>query len=433
MTPQRIVIVGASLAGLNAAEALREAGYDGTLTLVGEEPHAPYDRPPLSKQVLSGWVAANRTRLPRRIALGADWRLGVAAVGLDRERRLVRLADGDETPFDRLVVATGAHARPWPDPGQAALGGVHVLRTCDDAAALVRDLKTARRVLVIGAGFTGCEVASACRARGLATTVVEIGEAPLLPQLGALVADHAKALQIRAGVDLRCGATAAALVGDAGRLAGVRLASGAEIEADVAVVCLGAVRNTDWLAGACLDAGPLGIAIDVHGRALRADGEADPDIFACGDAASAPSALAGGARISVEHWAAAVEQARVVAANIVAPGSQRLDLAPPRFWSMQFGANFKSVGLPPLADEVMLAQGSVESGRFVALYGRAGSLVGILAVNQAQWLPFYERDLLRGGSFPPTYRVVDAPPDAQRQPARFASAAVAGASEPALN
>ena len=433
MKPRRIVIVGASLAGLNAAEGLREAGYAGALTLVGEEPHAPYDRPPLSKQVLSGWVAADRTRLPRRLALGADWRLGLAAVGLDRERRLVRLADGDELPFDRLVVATGARARPWPDPGQAALRGVHLLRTCDDAAALVRDLETARRVVVIGAGFTGCEVASACRARGLATTVVEIGEAPLLPQLGALVADHAKALQLRAGVDLRCGARAAALVGDAGRLAGVRLADGAEIEADVAVACLGAVRNTDWLADAGLDAGPLGIAVDIHGRAQRADGEPDPDIFACGDAARAPSALAGGARISVEHWAAAVEQAKVVAANIVTPRSQRLDLAPPRFWSMQFGANFKSVGLPPLADEVMLAQGSVDSGRFVALYGRAGRVVGVLAVNQAQWLPFYERELLRGGSFPPTYRVVDAPADALRQPARFASVAVARASEPALN
>jgi NADPH-dependent 2,4-dienoyl-CoA reductase/sulfur reductase-like enzyme len=277
-------------------------------------------------------------------------------------------------------------------------------------------------VLVIGAGFTGSEVASACIDRGIAVTAVEINETPLLPQLGAWLGGHAQALQLRAGVDLRCRAAVTALVGKAGRLVGARLADGGEIEADVAVVCLGAVRNTEWLDGAGLAAGPLGMACDTHCRAIRLDGAADPDVFVCGDVARFPHPLAGGENlIAIEHWGAAVDQARVAAANLVTPGSASLAAEPPRFWSMQFGSNFKSVGLPSIADEVMLVQGSLESGRFVAAYGRGGAMVGAVAVNQAQWLPFYERQVVEGGAFPPAYRVVDQPGDAMRQPARFSN------------
>lgn len=420
--PDRVVIVGASLAGLRAAEALREAGFGGALTLIGDEPHPPYDRPPLSKQVLSGWVKPSETRLPRSRGISADWRLGARAVALDRERQVVRLAD-DEVPFDRLIVATGARARPWPAADQAALRGVHVLRTSDDAEALVRDLDKARRVLVIGAGFTGCEVASACRDRGFAVTTVEINDAPLLPALGELVAGHARDLQLRSGVDLRCGKAVRELVGKAGRLVGARLGDGDEIDADVAVVCLGAVRNVEWLADAGLVVGPRGVTCDRYGRALRADKTPDPLVFVCGDVAHAPSALAGDEPISLEHWGAAVEQARVVGANIMVPESASIGLDPPKFWSMQFGSNFKSVGLPPLADEVMIVQGSIEAGRFVALFGRANCVVGAVAVNQAQWLPFYQRDVIAGGPFPPPYRVVDSPADNLRRPARFSNLA----------
>ncbi|HVY02915.1 MAG TPA: FAD-dependent oxidoreductase [Caulobacterales bacterium] len=420
--PLHVVIVGASLAGLRTAEALRAEGYQAALTLIGEETHEPYDRPPLSKQVLSGWVDPYRTRLPRMRDVSATWRLGVRAVGLDRERNLVRLESGEDVPFDRLVIATGTRARPWPFADQAALKGVHVLRTSDDAAALLNDLQSARRVLVVGAGFTGSEVASACRARGLPVTVVEINEAPLLPQLGRLVAHYARDRQQAAGVDLRCGTTVTALIGRDGRLIGAELSDGQEIEADVAVVCLGAIRNTEWLAGADLDISPLGVRCDEGGRVLRANGQAEAHIFACGDVARAPSALAGGDCISVEHWGAALEQAAIVGANIVKPGSAAIGGEPPHFWSMQFGSNFKSVGLPPLADEIALSQGSLESGRFVVLYGRAGKVVGAVAVNQAQWIMFYERVVKEEGVFPPAHRVVDTPADNLRQPARFTNA-----------
>lgn len=162
-----IVIVGASLAGLRAAEKLREEGFTGSLTVVGDEPHPPYDRPPLSKQVLLGMSAADTTGLPMRRDPDADWRLGVRATGLDPVGRQVLLADGKSLPYDRLLIATGTRARPWPQREQAALDGVFSLRTRDDAGCLAERLAAGpRRVLVIGAGFTGSEIASACRERG---------------------------------------------------------------------------------------------------------------------------------------------------------------------------------------------------------------------------------------------------------------------------
>lgn len=425
--PAHVVIVGASLAGLRTAEALRDEGYAGRLTLIGDEPHAPYDRPPLSKQVLSGWVRADETALPRLRPVDADWRLGCTATGLDLQRRRVKLADGGELGFDRLVIATGARARPWPIAGEAALSGVFSLRTRDDAAALVAALEDGpRRVLVIGAGFTGCEVASVCRQRGLEVTVVERAETPLHAALGPLIGGHAADLQRRAGVDLRCGTLVTALLGDGnGRVQGARLASGETIEAKVVVVCLGALRNTEWLDGAGLAAGAHGVACDDRCRVLGVGGAPRDDVFVCGDVARFPHPLAEGERIALEHWGGAVDQARIAAANIVRPGSGSLAATMPAFWSMQFGANFKSVGLPTAADQVLVVQGSAESGRFVAAYGRAGRLVGAVSVNQAQWLAFYEEQIAAGAAFPPTWRVVDAAADAVPAAAGFPARALA--------
>ncbi|MFE3703329.1 FAD-dependent oxidoreductase, partial [Nocardia tengchongensis] len=159
----RIVIVGASLAGLRAAEALRDKGFCGPLTLIGDETHEPYDRPPLSKQVLKGWVRADHTKLPRMRDIDAQWRLGVAATGLDRVNKQVLLATGDAVPYDRLLIATGVRARPWFNPAEAALQGVFTVRTCDDAARLQAALRAGpKRVLVVGSGFVGSEMASVC-------------------------------------------------------------------------------------------------------------------------------------------------------------------------------------------------------------------------------------------------------------------------------
>src|SRR6478609_8258720 len=157
----RIAIVGASLTGLRAAEALRERGFNGSLTIVGDEPHEPYDRPPLSKQVLKGWVPANHTKLPRLRRVDADWKLGVAAVGLDRLNHVVKLANGSDVGYDRLLIATGTRARPWPNPAEGALQGVFTVRTVEDAAGLSAALKDRpKRVLIVGSGFVGSEIAS---------------------------------------------------------------------------------------------------------------------------------------------------------------------------------------------------------------------------------------------------------------------------------
>ena len=421
--PDDIVIVGASLAGLRAGEALRDEGYAGRLTLVGDEPHAPYDRPPLSKQVLSGWIRPSETFLPRLRPVAADWRIGVAATRLDRLSRRVELADGSTLTYDRLIIATGTRARPWFVAKEAALQGVHLLRTLDHAARLMADLaRGPGRVLVIGAGFTGSEVASACRTRGIDVTVVELGPTPLAAALGPLVGAHAAELQRRAGVDLLCGVAVAGLLDDGhGRVRGVRTSEGREIEAEVVVVCLGAIRNTEWLDGSGLDASPAGIACDDCCRVLLDDGASCDDSFVCGDVSLFHNPLAGERRISLEHWGNAVHQAQVVAANLMRPNSASVSTALPAFWSMQFGSNFKSVGLPSHADQVMVVQGAIESGRFVAAYGRAGRMVGAIAVNQAQWLPFYEQQILDGAAFPPDWRVVDEPVNITPSPAGFPS------------
>jgi NADPH-dependent 2,4-dienoyl-CoA reductase/sulfur reductase-like enzyme len=428
--PCDVVIVGASLAGLRAAEALREGGYAGRLTLVGDEPHAPYDRPPLSKQVLSGWVRPQETFLPRLHPIAGAWRLGVAASGLDTAAQRVDLADGTALDYDRLIIATGTRARPWPVEAEAGLGGMHLLRTLDHAAALTAALEARpSRVLVVGAGFTGSEVASACRDRGIEVTVVEQGSTPLAAALGPVVGGHAAILQRRAGVDLRCGVSVASLFGDVqGRVRGARLSDGNVVEADVVVACLGAVRNTEWLAGSGVQAGPAGVPCDAACRALSADGAPTDDIFVCGDVSHFHHPLAGERRIALEHWGNAINQARVAAANLLRPGSATNATALPAFWSMQFGANFKSVGLPSHGEQVVIVQGALETGRFVAAYGRGGRIVGAIAVNQAQWLPFYEQQILAGAAFPPDWRVVDQPQDATPQPAGFPGATPGAAS-----
>ncbi|AXI80279.1 NAD(P)/FAD-dependent oxidoreductase [Peterkaempfera bronchialis] len=406
----RIVIVGASLAGLRAAETLREEGFTGSLTLVGEEPHGPYDRPPLSKQVLLGRVAAADTRLPRRRAVDARWRLGVRATGVDPIERRVLLSDGGELPFDRLLIATGTRARPWPNPAEAALDGVFTLRTSDDAAGLAERLAAGpRRVLVIGAGFTGSEIASACRERGIEVTVAERGPAPLVGALGGTLGALAATLQRAHGVDLRCGVTVTALKGD-GRLTGAELSDGSTIDADVAVVALGAVRNTEWLADSGLAAGRLGVACDAGCRAFDMYGIVTDEIFVAGDVARFPHPLFEYQMLSLEHWGNAVAQAEVAAHNMVNPGPRRLPhLAVPAFWSSQFGLNIKSVGVPTFSDQVVIAQGSLREARLVAVYGYRGRVTAAVSVNRAKWLEYYRHLIETAAPFPPEPGAADRP------------------------
>ncbi|MFI6357595.1 NAD(P)/FAD-dependent oxidoreductase [Streptomyces sp. NPDC050743] len=411
----RIVVVGASLAGLRAAEVLRDRGFTGSLTLIGDEPYEPYDRPPLSKQVLLGLEDAEATALPRRRDIDAEWRLGLAAAGLDRTAKQVILADGDTVSYDRLLITTGTKARPWFHPDQAALDGVFVLRTRDDSARLYRKLATGpRRTLVIGAGFTGSEIASVCRERGLEVTVAERGPAPLVGALGGVLAAVAARLQRDRGVDLRCGVSITALEGDqAGRLRRAHLSDGSAIDVDVAVVCLGAVRNTEWLAGSGVAAGPRGIACDAGCRVFDVNGIVTDDIYAAGDVARSPHPLFGYQFLSLEHWGNAVEQARIAAHNMISPGPERRPhLWVPMFWSVQFGVNIKSVGVPTLGDQLVVAQGALAEERFVAVYGYRGRVIAAASFDAGKWLGHYRQQIETGASFPPDYPVVDGRADA---------------------
>ncbi|MFH8389339.1 NAD(P)/FAD-dependent oxidoreductase [Streptomyces sp. NPDC018036] len=413
----RIVVVGASLAGLRAAETLREKGFAGSLTMIGDEPGEPYDRPPLSKQVLLGRASAERTELPRLRPLDATWRLGTAATGLDMGTRRVRLADGDEVPYDRLLIATGVRARPWPNEAEAELDGVFVLRTRDDSAALARRLDAGpERVLVIGAGFTGSEIASACRERGLPVTVAERGAAPLVGALGGVVGAVAAEMQRDHGVDLRTGVMVTALEGDAaGRVRAARLSDGSTVETDVVIVSLGALRNTEWLAGSGLGAGPRGIACDAGCRAFDIRGIVTDDIYAAGDVARCPNALFGYQFLSLEHWGNAVSQGRIAAHNMLSESTDRLPhMEVPAFWSSQFGVNIKSVGIPSMGTEILIAQGSLADHRFLGVYGYQGRVIGAVAFDQGRWLPFYQELIETTAPFPPPFTTVDRRPEGRR-------------------
>jgi NADPH-dependent 2,4-dienoyl-CoA reductase/sulfur reductase-like enzyme len=408
-----VVIVGASLAGLRAAESLRGEGFEGTLTLIGDEPGEPYDRPPLSKQVLTGMAPAEQTRLPRLRDLGnAEWILGVAATGLDRERNVVLLADGREVEYDRLLIATGVRNRPWPNESEAGLHGVVSIRTSVDAAALTALVADKpRRVLVIGCGFTGSEVASVCRQLDIPVTLAERAQTPLAGALGGVIGEIAAGWQRDHGVDLRCGVTVDALEGDGdGRLRSATFSDGSRLDVDVAVVALGGVRNTEWLRDSRLAAGPLGVSTDAGCRAFDVDGLVVEDVFVAGDVSRFPHPLYDYQFLALEHWENAVTQARIAAHNMVCPPMHRLPhISVPAFWSIQFGVNIKSVGVPNFGDEILFTQGSVADRSFVAAYGHSGRLVGAVTVDQAKWIDFYRHQIQSAAPFPPDLHAVDGP------------------------
>ncbi|WP_413641922.1 NAD(P)/FAD-dependent oxidoreductase [Mycobacterium sp. RTGN5] len=417
----RIAIVGASLTGLRAAEALRDKGFNGSLTIIGDEPHEPYDRPPLSKQVLKGWVPADHTKLPRLRPVDADWKLGVAAVGLDRINHVVKLANGENVEYDRLLIATGTRARPWPNPAEGALQGVFTVRTVEDAAALAAALKARpKRVLIVGSGFVGSEIASVCRDLDLPVTVAERGRGPLMGALGGVISEIAAGMMRDAGVDLRTGVAVERLEGKAGQVRHAHLSDGTVLDVDVVVASLGSIRNVEWLDGAGLAAGQWGVGCDAGCRAFDINGVVTDHIFVAGDVARAPHVLYDYEFMCQEHWDNAVFGAQVAANNMINLEVGRVPHLPlPSFWSGQFGVNIKSVGVCSYGDEIVFTQGSPSERRFAAAYGKRGRIVGAVTFNHGKWLPYYASLIEKSAPFPPPPPGYDRPANAEVMPARF--------------
>ncbi|MEV0640937.1 FAD-dependent oxidoreductase [Streptomyces sp. NPDC050619] len=408
---RHVVIVGASLAGLQTAEALREDGFSGRLTLIGDEPHRPYDRPPLTKACVSEKLPPDRLELPVTQSLDAHFRLGVPATGLDTDHRLVRLADGGTVGYDALVIATGTRARPFPGGAADGIDGVLTVRTRDDAEELQRRLaRPPRRVAVIGAGFLGGELASGCRELGLDVTLIEAQATPLQGPLGSVMGGVVADLARNRGVDLRLGTTVERFVADeTGALRRIVLSDGDTVDADLAVVALGALRNVEWLDGSAVRSDSGGVHCDDQCRALDHVGQPLPDVYVAGDVAAAPHPLLPDRRLSVEHWGNAVTQARTVAHNI----TRRPDQDPiphtelPAFWSSQFGVNIKGVGHPGIADRIAVVQGALGQGSFSVLYGREDRTVAAVTFDNGRYLHYYESLVRQGAPFPAEFVACD--------------------------
>jgi 3-phenylpropionate/trans-cinnamate dioxygenase ferredoxin reductase subunit len=395
-----VLVVGASLAGWRAVETLRSEGFDGKISLIGDERHLPYDRPPLSKQVLAGtWPPEKAVLADKRRS--SEHRvhevLGRRAVRLDAGARKIELEDGSVLEGDAVVIATGA--RPRPLPGTEALSqrdGLFTLRTLDDSLAL-RGAVTAvdaARVVVIGAGFIGAEVASTCAALGCRVTVLEALDVPLRNVLGTKIGSHFASLHESHGVDLRTGVGVRAIrqaeAGTGDRLV-VELEGGEAFPADVVVVGIGVIPETDWLAdsGLTIDNGVV-----CDDRLFAADG-----IVAAGDIARWQWRRDGGEeQIRIEHWQVAAEAGVAAARNLLAGRVDALAFSPvPYFWSDQYGIRLQVLGSPRGSDEIHIAEGSPEEGKFLALFGRDDRLRAVAAIGKPRQLMGF-RPLLHEGS-----------------------------------
>ncbi|UOX89057.1 FAD-dependent oxidoreductase [Amycolatopsis sp. FBCC-B4732] len=375
---KRVAVVGASLAGVRAAQELRAQGYDGGIVLIGEERHLPYDRPPLSKAFLAGTASPASLELLDAgdlASLALDFRLGVRATALEPSNRRVLLSDGGSVHADGVVIATGGRARTLP-----GFEGAFVLRTLDDAVALRAALVPGVRVVVVGAGFIGAEVASTCRSLGLDVVVVEALPAPLAPVLGPELAAVCARLHRDHGTDLRCGVAVAGM-----SEAGVHLADGSLIPADVVVTGVGMAPATDWLAGSGL---PVGNG--VHTDAGLATSL--PAVVAVGDVARYH---ADGAGRRHEHWTNASEQAPVAVANLLAGRTTRTYEPSGYVWSDQYSGTLQLAGHPRPDDTLSFVDGDPASSSFVATFQRDGATVGVFALNNAKLFNRLRRQALR--------------------------------------
>lgn len=382
---ERVVIVGVSLAGLRAAETLRQQEFAGSIVMVSDETEVPYDRPPLSKRVLSGEWEPDRIRLrkPEIIeSLNAEWVLGDGAVSLDAASRTVTLQSGRRLDCDGLVIATGGSVRRL--PGQPDWRGVHALRTLSDSLALRDELTSGRRVVVIGAGFIGLEVAATARGRGCEVTVLEGAPSPLIRGLGAEMGRLVARIHEQNGVSVRCGVKVDGFVeGEPGEVSGIRLSDGEVVPADVVVVGVGVSPATGWLESSGLEVRD-GVVCD---ETLRAA----PGVYAAGDVARWPNRLLG-REVRVEHWTNASEQGAAAARNLLAESRGEVGTAyeaVPFFWSDQFTSRIQFLGRAEGDEAVEIVAGSPDENSFVALYHYGDEFRAVLGVSRPkQTMPF---------------------------------------------
>jgi NADPH-dependent 2,4-dienoyl-CoA reductase/sulfur reductase-like enzyme len=370
---RRVVVVGGGLAGHRSAEALRRYGFGGELIVVGDESHPPYDRPPLSKQLLRGSITAQDCYFDCA-ELDVRWLLGRVAVGLDPGARTVLLDGGDLLRYDGLVIATGRRARRW--PSRLDLQGFHTLRRLEDAASLREAIHIDSRVVIVGAGFIGCEVAATLRGLGVRdVSLVDVAPYPM-PVLGPEVGDRAIRLHESRGVKLRLGTSVATFEGD-GHVEAVRLEGGERLAADVVLLALGSQPNSEWLSGAGLELRAGAVVCDEYCFAVGTD-----DVVAVGDIAAYPYPGAPGP-MCIEHWTNARDMADTAAANLLAdPQSRRPYRAVPTFWSDQYDVKIKSAGLLALADTYVVVADDAERPALVVEARLDGALVGAIVFNR---------------------------------------------------
>ena len=390
-----VVIVGAAMGGLRTAEALRKSGYSGELTVIGDELHAPYNRPPLSKDALSTGVSHQAVAFPQRaVTADVSWMFGSRAESADLDAHTVTTADGAVHQWSALVVATGLRPRRLALP---ALPGRHTVRTLDDAILLRSELIPGARVVILGSGFIGCEVAATARKLGCEVTVVSPSALPIIRPLGFQLAEELKARHEAHGVVFMMGRSLTSLIGDS-RLTGVVLDNGDRLDADVLIEAIGSECNSEWLASTSLDRTD-GVLADAALRAVSGDGIAHDDVYVVGDIARFPNLMFDGVPRRIEHWNIPTETGKragaVLAAWLAGDGSfldvvLRQFTPMPSFWSNQFEVSLQAYGLPDLADNggIRVLQGRLSEEAIVGYY-REGRLVGVVGLGmKSALLPY---------------------------------------------
>jgi NADPH-dependent 2,4-dienoyl-CoA reductase/sulfur reductase-like enzyme len=391
-----VLVVGAGVAGTRAAETLRQEGYDGALTIVGAERSAPYHRPPLSKKFLTGKVQRSGIDLAPQVDLDARVLRGASAVGVDMRERIVGVRDGDrheELGFDGLVIATGAYPREW--PSGPVPDGVFVLRTVDDCLAIRERLDTGPRVVVVGGGFIGTEVAASCRSLGLDVVLVELAAGPLLSALGEEMAHRYTELHRQHGVDVRAGVGVDAFVGDR-HVQAVRLTDGTQVPADLVLIGLGVAPATGWLDGSGLVVDD-GVVCDATCAV-----EGGTDVVAAGDVARWWHPLYE-THLRIEHWDQAGRQGAAAARTLLTRGRGTPYGGVPYFWSDQYDVKLQLVGVPHDYDALRIIEGDPDEWKFVAAYGRNGHTIAVAATIPGR-VHAYRSAIADRTAFPPEPR-----------------------------